>query len=198
MTELETVIRAKKYIDNLANGINPLSGEMVDDKDIINNVRISRCLFYVSNILGQVIDNGGQVKKNKSNKVNKEKFNLTDEQIESLIPHMTELSATKVLVIINEQIDSNYMKKLKLSTLLNWLINKGLLRETTNDNGRTVKLPTDAGIMLGLSEKIYSDLGIEKRYTVYNKNAQQFIFDNLHSIIEFSNEEEKNVTIKNN
>ena len=45
MTELEIMQRAKAYIDQLANGINPIDGTSVADSDVINNVRISRCLF---------------------------------------------------------------------------------------------------------------------------------------------------------
>ena len=63
MTELEKMMRAKTYIDKLANGIDPLTDcEMPDDK-VLNNVRISRCLFYVSDILSKVIENGGQIGK---------------------------------------------------------------------------------------------------------------------------------------
>ncbi len=42
MTELEIMQRAKAYIDQLANGINPIDGTCVADSDVINNVRISR------------------------------------------------------------------------------------------------------------------------------------------------------------
>ena len=57
MTELETMERAKMYIEKMANGIDPLSGRPVQEGDLINNVRISRCLFYVADILQKVIDN---------------------------------------------------------------------------------------------------------------------------------------------
>lgn len=59
MTELETMQRAKMYIDKLAKGINPLDDSIVPEDGIINNVRLSRCLFYVSDVLRQVIENGG-------------------------------------------------------------------------------------------------------------------------------------------
>ena len=59
MTELEKIERAKMYIDKLANGINPIDDSMAPDEDIINNVRLSRCFFFVSDILRQVIENGG-------------------------------------------------------------------------------------------------------------------------------------------
>ena len=54
MTELEKIAYAKSFIDKLANGINPINEEAVPDDDLINNVRISRCLFYVSEILERV------------------------------------------------------------------------------------------------------------------------------------------------
>ena len=56
---LELLKHAKDYIEKMANGINPLTKENVPDTDLINNVKISRCLFYVNNILGKVIDNEG-------------------------------------------------------------------------------------------------------------------------------------------
>ena len=63
MTELEIMQHAKDYLDKLAKGIDPLTGREVPEGEIINNVRISRCLFYVSDVLRQVIENGGiQVK----------------------------------------------------------------------------------------------------------------------------------------
>ena len=61
MTEIETMQHAKNYIDKLANGIDPLTDEIIKDDSVINNVRISRCLFYVSNVLQDVINNGGAV-----------------------------------------------------------------------------------------------------------------------------------------
>ena len=59
MTELEKIEYTKSFIDKLAKGINPLDGTPVPDGELLNNVRISRCMFYVSDILRQVIENGG-------------------------------------------------------------------------------------------------------------------------------------------
>ena len=59
MTELETMIRAESYIRKMADGINPITNEPAADCDMVNNVRITRCLYYVSDILRQVIDNDG-------------------------------------------------------------------------------------------------------------------------------------------
>ena len=56
MTELEKIAYAKSFIDKLANGINPLDDTPIPDDDIANNVRLSRCFFYVSSILQKEID----------------------------------------------------------------------------------------------------------------------------------------------
>lgn len=59
MTELEKIKRARTYMEKLANGINPLDDTLAPDEDIINQVRLSRCFFFVSDVLRQVIENGG-------------------------------------------------------------------------------------------------------------------------------------------
>lgn len=63
MTELEKMIRAESYIRKMADGINPITGVNVADDDMVNNVRITRCLYYVSDILRQVIANNGVIEK---------------------------------------------------------------------------------------------------------------------------------------
>ena len=55
MDDLELMKHAKSYIDKMANGVDPITNEPVPDSDLINNVRIARCLFYVSSILDQII-----------------------------------------------------------------------------------------------------------------------------------------------
>ena len=61
MTELEILKRAKLYIDKMANGKNPITDEEAGENDVINNVRVARCLFYVSGVLDKVIASGGEV-----------------------------------------------------------------------------------------------------------------------------------------
>ena len=190
MTELETMMRARQYIESLANGKNPLTGENVKDDDIINNIRISRCLFYVSGVLQKVIDNGGEVQKVKSKKSQREEFNLTDEQKSNLKPDKFSLSYSKFTALINDQIDTEKMKKLKVTTLNSWLVSIGLLTEETTPIGKTRKIPTSDGEMLGLSETEFTDNRGSVKYVIYNTNAQQFIFDNIDSVIEFAHNEE--------
>lgn len=194
MTELEIMQRAKQYIDALANGYDPLSGQPVRDDDVVNQVRISRCLFYVSGVLQKVIDNGGEIQRKKQPKPPKsvkEPFFLTHEQIVLLQPQNTALSATKVAAIANELIDDEHMQKLKGTDIAGWLLSVGLLQEVESATGRKRKVPTPDGEMLGMKETSFiNEQGVPTQYTVYDKNAQQFIFDNMETLIAFIRERE--------
>ena len=59
MTELETIQRAKMYMDKLAKGINPIDDTPVPENDAINNVRLSKCFAFVSDVLKRIVENGG-------------------------------------------------------------------------------------------------------------------------------------------
>lgn len=189
MNELEIMIRAKEYMEKLANGIDPLTGQPVKDDDIINNVRISRSLFYVAGVLQKVIDNGGEVQKEKKKKADRLPFSLTDEQAAQLTPAYDSISLSKVIGIINRQIDDKVMNKLQRKTLAEWLRQRDLLTEVII-NGKPRFNPTSSGETVGISLIDYiTPTGQFIKICVYSPEAQQFIFDNIDSIIAFSAEE---------
>ena len=189
MNDLDVMKRCKQYIESLANGIDPLSGDPVKDDDIVNNVRISRCLFYASGILQKVIDNGGEVQKEKKKKADRLPFSLTDEQAAQLTPASDSISLSKVIGIINRQIDDKVMNKLQRKTLAEWLRQRDLLTEVII-NGKPRFNPTSSGETVGISLIDYiTPTGQFIKICVYSPEAQQFIFDNIDSIIAFSAEE---------
>lgn len=57
MDEIEKITKAKMYIEKLANGENPINNQKVADNDVVNNIEVTRCLFYVANILGDIVRN---------------------------------------------------------------------------------------------------------------------------------------------
>ncbi len=79
MDDFELLCRAKVYVDKLANGINPLTDENVPENDVVNEVKVSRCLFFVSDVLRQVLENGGSVQGGKRRR--REKFFMTADEL---------------------------------------------------------------------------------------------------------------------
>ena len=63
LNENEKLLKAKSYLDKLANGINPITNELASENDTINNIHISRCLFYV---LRNLIENNNNPQKRKT------------------------------------------------------------------------------------------------------------------------------------
>ena len=189
MEELDVMKRAQSYVESLANGKDPLTGNELPDSDIVNNVRISRCLFYVSDVLKKVIDNGGEVQREKLKRADKADFVLTDEQAAALKPADDDISLSKTVGIINAQIDDYTMKKLQRKVVAEWLIEKGLLKEVVI-NGKTHYNPTSEGELIGIKLVDYhTPQGPVVKFCVLSPEAQQFVFDNIDVIIEFASQE---------
>lgn len=179
---IELLKHAKDYIEKMANGINPLTNERVSDNDLINNIKISRCLFYVNNILGEVISNGGVVNKNPK----KNPFNITKEEISKYKYSDEDLTISKIVKKINELRTNENMTKLKATDVCNWLISVGLMIEGTLYD-KKVKRPTEKGKLIGMyvEHRIGTTMGYD--VILYKRGAQKFIIDNIEKIIEFIN-----------
>lgn len=186
MTELEKMQRAKMYIDKLANGINPIDDMPAPDDDIINNVRLSRCLFYVSGILQQVIDNEGLVGKRSRKDQNKAPFSLNLEQRERFAYSDIPLPISKIVEQINSLVDLNIMNKLQSTAPPAWLVESGFLFIETR-LGRKQKLPTPSGEQIGISTEVRRSLNGPYTAVLYGEEAQHFIIDNLDAITEVNN-----------
>lgn len=182
MTELEKIEYAKSYIDKLANGINPLTGQPVADSDIVNNVRISRCLFYVSDILRQTIDSSGIRSAKKTQK--KRPFYINYEQRLKFEYSDKPIPVSEITNRINALNDNDDMLKLKHTSITSWLIDIEVLMESMQSDEHIFKQPTQQGNAIGITVEIRHGLTKDYPVTVYNRAAQQFILDNLDAIIE--------------
>ena len=182
MTELEIMQHAKTYLDKLAQGIDPLTNREVPEDDIINNVRISRCLFYVSDVLRQVIENGGIQTKPIRNR-DKEPFSLSFEERARYSFDEWPVTVSVIAQRLNELVDLNTVQKLKTTSITAFLMQSGLLFAEESPTGGKSKRPTDAGQRLGMQTVQRTGQNGEYTAVVYSREAQQFILDNLDAII---------------
>ena len=182
MNDLELMQHAKDYLDKLANGIDPLTGREAPEDDVINNVRISRCLFYVSDVLRQVIENGGiHVKAAKNG--GKAPFALSFEQ-RSRYPLIDwPVGVSVIAQRLNELVDLDTMQRLKTTSITKFLLQSGLLCEELGPSGNKNKRPTEAGRALGITTAQRMGQNGEYTVVVYSREAQQFVLDNLDAII---------------
>lgn len=186
MTELETMQRAKRYLDSLANGINPLDGSVLPEGDIVNHVRISRCLFYVSDVLRQVIDNGGTVgKPARTPKAAKAAFALTDEQRAAVALSDSPIPVSELARRIGAAAPQQDMRRFSYTMVTAWLLEAGLLCVQPRPEGGETKRPTADGQRLGIRvEERTGETGVYE-VVVYDRTAQQFVLDHLDDILAF-------------
>ena len=182
MTDLEIMQHAKDYLDKLAKGIDPLTGREVPQDDVINKVRISRCLNYVSDVLRQVIENGGVIGA-PAKKGELAPYALPFEARGRYAFGDWPLSASQIAQRLNELVDLEAMQKLKTTSITKFLLQSGLLFEEEGPGGSKNKRPTEAGWKLGIATQQRSGQNGDYTAVVYDRQAQQFILDNLDAII---------------
>lgn len=163
------------WINKLANGMNPIDGKVLPDSDIVNNVHISRCLFYVSSLLESV----GKKKSSQQKHYDLE-FQLTTE-IASKVYIAERTGIAMFVKEINKVIPDN-MKPLAASKVTLWLASVGYLVEQQCSDGRKYKAPTELGTSIGITSA-WRD-GSQGQYLAvsYDANAQHFILENFFKL----------------
>lgn len=179
MTDLEIMQRAKMYMDQLAQGIDPISGQELSEDSTLNNVRLARCFFYVSGILNQVIANGGYV-----GAANKAEFAITPEQLALVEISPYPLRITEFTNNLLKEVKNPTMKKPSAVKFTNWLTAKGFLMKEQGPDGKNRRVPTADGIRLGLSTQMRNSPDGEYLAVYYDSNAQRFLLDNLSAILQ--------------
>ena len=184
MTEIEKIAYARMYITKLANGVNPLTDQAVPDTDLINNIRISRCLFYVSDLLRQLEEQGGIPKK--KGKAKKIPFQLNYEDRSKFDFSEKPIPISEITRRINDLIDTEKMTKLSYKHISDWLVELGALVATTGVNEKPFREPTPMGKEMGILCEQREGQNGKYMAVIYNRAAQQFILDNLDTVVEIS------------
>lgn len=177
MTELETMQRAKMYLDKLAQGTDPITGQPVPPGDSLSNPRLSRCFQYVSGVLEKVIQNGGQI-----GAPEKKSFTITSEQIESAQLNGEPLRLADFIDRLLRATNYEAIKTLSPNKLTNWLLKKGLLKQEQTPDGRTRRVPTPEGEKIGITARMCESQSGEYLGIFYDDNAQKFLLEHLPSI----------------
>ena len=179
MTELETMQRAKMYLDKLAQGIDPISNQEVPDDSVLNNVRLARCFFYVSGVLERVIDNGGVI----GAKHEKTTFVIKPEQLSKVQISDEPIRVTQLVDALYTAVDDPNMKKMNATVITNWLLEQGFLAKVIGPDGKSRRVPTQSGYSIGLRTEVRQGQSGEYQAVFYTAPAQRFVLDHLLSIL---------------
>ena len=168
--------------ENILNYMPALVFTMFDGRtnlsnDVVNNVHISRCLFYIADILGKYSE-----KKTRSNSLRNIPFAISALQRDRY-NYVHAISISAFAREIEKLIPEN-MQSIRYKSMTNWLLQNGLLLESTSSaNGRTSKIASVKGNEIGIyTEERESDGKGRYLINLYNRNAQRFLLEHLEEI----------------
>lgn len=178
MEKEEKLLLADEYISSLAKGLHPITKAILPEDSVINDVKIVRCLYFVSEAIKEAMN----CDKKKAER--KKPFSISQNEISRFKISNGEITISAIVRKLNELKNDENMVKLTTKPITQWLLNCDLLQEV-EENGKTVKRPTESGKSMGMSvRRMITDYGFFNA-VVYNSKAQQFILDNLWSILNF-------------
>lgn len=178
MTELETMQRAKMYLDKLAQGIDPITNQDVPEDSVLNHVRLARCFFYVSSVLDQVIANGGVI----GQRVKTMDFVITPEQMDRVQIQDYPVRITEFTEAVYQAIQNSEMKKPGVKKITDWLLAQGLMIQITGSDGKSHRIPTEQGLRMGMSTRLRQTRDGEYQAVYYDKSMQRYLLDNLMDV----------------
>ena len=142
---------------------------------------ISRCFFYISDLLRRFAEGGFS---EAAKKGKKQPFIITEEQRKRFEFSETPISVSEIARRFNAAVNTEGAVQMRYSGITFWLIESGLLSVDRREDGRDVKLPTAAGMELGISQEVRSGANGSYTVVVYNETAQRYIVDNIDAILE--------------
>lgn len=176
--KLETAI---VYLQRITDGNNPISNMPANEDSVLNNPNVIRCMFFVKEVLEEVKRNGGYIGK----KVKKsDKIGFPVEVLEAF-SYKEDKAISKLVAQINELVDENVYKRLNYKVITQWLKLNGFLQEEySQEFNKTITLPSEKGIKLGIrAERRNSSRGVEYMLVIYDRQAQEYIVQNMEKIL---------------
>lgn len=168
MENIEKVEWAKNCIESLANGIQPFTGEVLENS-ILDDPQLIRCFFYVRDVLKEVIESGGKKK-------TKTEFVPTDTLLDRIPIKPGKICLTQFLNGIKEV---NEGKAPKFGAIREYLIEQGLLESRQDKNGKVIRYATNTARQYGIENE--ERVGSSGTYTVvvYDTTGQQYLVECL-------------------
>ncbi len=182
MTEVETIAYTKAFIDKMASGINPLTGERLPEADLLNNVRISRCLYLVSDYLRQIIENGGFHVDAPRRAA--PPFDLPPDAVARFPFSETPMTVQDIVNRLYDLAGQPDMAALHPQSLVTALKEAGLLTEEGEAGKQKHLAVTDSGTASGIRREDYRGPGSVYQMFTFDIQAQALILDMLPRILE--------------
>ncbi|HZJ99836.1 MAG TPA: hypothetical protein VFC79_07505 [Tissierellaceae bacterium] len=176
LNDIEKIEKAKIIIQKIANGTNPINGEAIEGDILLNDPRISRCLYFVSEVLDNVI------KGNYSNR-NIREFVITEQQKLNVVFTDGNIGVNEIAKCINQQINTLLSKKTSGAAINNGLKRMGILSEAISTEGKKRTTTNENSHVYGFQLERRNYNGNEYDMVAIDDKGKKFILDNIEEIM---------------
>ncbi|MFA7057237.1 MAG: hypothetical protein WC155_06730 [Candidatus Cloacimonadales bacterium] len=173
-TDLELVKRAQQILREIAQGINPLTGEVIEETNFVNNPKMIRCFTFVADALERV---------NTPAKNYNTQFIITQEQKAQIELPFDTIGISKFAQAVNKVIDESISRRASANMLFNSLKTLGILGEAIDNAGRksTITIPNSANFGFETERRVYNNQEYDQ--VVANRQGQKYLLDNLEMLM---------------
>lgn len=184
--DIEKLEKAIIYAERMADGRAPYSNQPVDN-EVLNNPNVIRSMYFIKEVLQEVKSNGGivggkSVGQSKNNAAKAAEFPF---EVLKQFSYESNKPISYVLRQFAELTGEPDIPILSAVNVNKWLEANGYItKSVVNDEGKENWIPTDKGTALGLVAEQRGEPGREYIRIEYNKEAQEFLANNLRRITE--------------
>ena len=175
MTELEKIQYTKNFLDQLAQGVNPVDGTPVPEGDVARQTRVVGCFRYVSGLLDDMI-------RKRIPRWSKEPFSASPEQLMGYRFPADPITVSRFVQAVNDTVDLRRVRSLTVRDVTDWLTETGLLRQEESASGGKYRIPTDQGKEVGIASSEKNGRNGKYFSITYNVAAQTYLLDHMAAI----------------
>ena len=198
LLKFKKIYRAKNYMDDMRQGIDPVSKLPVPDDSVIRQEKIINCFTFISALLDEMLnsveceqDSASDVLQEGS-KMKKASFHLTNSQIRQIKTSSSPLAVSTFIRRINAVVDKQSTESIHAKDIHGWLTAKGFLVERSVQIIKEEKeyIPAANASAIGVVDIIKQrDNGQPDHHSIkLTQIGQQFVLDNIGEIAKYAEE----------
>lgn len=178
MEDLVKLEKAREILLKIANGIDPVTGVHIDEDSFLNDPRIIRCFYFVSEILENVAKGVYSANREKLTE-----FVITPEQKQMVKLPEHKIGVNEFTKCVNSCLDPNKSKRLTGVELNKKLKALGILSEEKLESGKTRTTVNENSADFGFEAERKNYNGNEYEMVVINDKGKQYLLENIESIM---------------
>lgn len=162
----------------MAEGRNPATNQPTDN-ELLNNPNVIRCLYFVGEILNEVIANKGIVGRRAGGK--RAEFPV---EVLKQFEYRHDKPVSHVLKQFQEPVSGEKVRRLNPGAVNKWLCANGYIEKRfIEESQRECWFPLQKGLDVGMYTEERGEPGSQYVTIMYSEQAQQFLADHMPEIL---------------